>query len=348
VADELARWAAERAPELLARAEAEAVALLRQALVEAAVAGRSRGPDDQSKAVPSREPVAAHRAPTESTGRSESGDREPASADALWAYCALPAGDWLPGEAEGVAPPAPIERIDGTEVGVLVSRVPLGEFGSEPLRENLNDLVWLERVARAHEDVLDRALRAGPIVPLRLCTIYESEDSVRAMLDREHSSLAKALAALTGREEWGVKVLVDPEKLAEQAQAASPEVAALKEQASAQSAGGGYMRKRRVERETREAAGALAREIAEQIHARLQDWAADAVTRPSQNRELSGHEGEMLLNAAYLVESKRADGLAELVSELEDRYSSVGARIELTGPWPPYNFVPGGEATAIA
>ena len=108
------------------------------------------------------------------------------------------------------------------------------------------------------------------------------------------------------------------------------------------------MRRRRAERETREAANALAREIAERVHARLADWATDAVTRPSQNRDLSGHEGEMLLNGAYLVESERVEGLSELVAELEARYSSLGARIELTGPWPPYNFVPGGDTTAVA
>jgi len=61
---------------------------------------------------------------------------------------------------------------------------------------------------------------------------------------------------------------------------------------------------------------------------------------------LSGHEGEMLLNGAYLVEAERVDGLRELVAELECDYDALGARIELSGPWPPYNFVPGGTGTA--
>jgi Gas vesicle synthesis protein GvpL/GvpF len=351
VADELSRWAGERAPEVLARAEAEAVAALREALVEAAIARRSRAepaPERLSKnrgaERPSSTPAESRRA---SKGGSARGEREARSGDALWAYCVLPAGDLLPGDVEGVAPPAPIERIDGAELGVLVSRVPLAEFAAEPLRENLNDLVWLERVARAHEEVLDRALRVSPIVPLRLCTIYEDEDSVRAMLAREQPSLSEALAALAGRQEWGVKVLVDPERLAVQARARSPEGMALEEEGIRSSPGGTYMRRRRAERETREASAALAREIAERVHARLQDWAIDAVTRPSQNRDLSGHEGEMLLNGAYLVETERVDGLAELVAELEERYSSLGARIELTGPWPPYNFVPGGDTTAV-
>lgn len=89
----------------------------------------------------------------------------------------------------------------------------------------------------------------------------------------------------------------------------------------------------------RECADALATDVAAAVHARLQDWAVDAVARPAQNRELSGHDGEMLLNGAYLVEAQRVDGLHALVDELEDHQAHLGTRIELTGPWPPFNFV---------
>ena len=83
------------------------------------------------------------------------------------------------------------------------------------------------------------------------------------------------------------------------------------------------------------------------MHARLQDWALDAVSRPPQNPELSGHQGQMLLNAAYLVDRDRTEELHQIVSELEQRHLALDARIELTGPWPPYNFVPGGDAATL-
>ena len=46
----------------------------------------------------------------------------------------------------------------------------------------------------------------------------------------------------------------------------------------------------------------------------------------------------MILNGAYLVEADRVDGLRGLVDLFETHYRALGARIELTGPWPPYNF----------
>jgi hypothetical protein len=55
----------------------------------------------------------------------------------------------------------------------------------------------------------------------------------------------------------------------------------------------------------------------------------------------------MLLNGAYLVEAERVDGLRALVADLEERHRELGVRIELTGPWPPYNFLPGGRTAAL-
>jgi hypothetical protein len=136
--------------------------------------------------------------------------------------------------------------------------------------------------------------------------------------------------------------------VADEARARSPESETLEAQLAQHSEGGAYMLRRRLERHVSEESQSLAAEIAHHVHARVQDWAVDAVTRPPQNRELSGHEGDMVLNAAYLVEADRVEGLRGLVGELETQHAALGARIELTGPWPPYNFVPSGGAGALA
>jgi hypothetical protein len=334
VADDLASWARGRAPELIARAEAEAVAALRDALVDAVLSQRSGSVNTRP---PRRRPTQEMRP----VGDAPSGD-------ALWAYCVLRASEPLPTDAEGVVAAGPLERVEAGDLAALVSRVPLDEFGAGPLRENLNDLAWLERVARAHEAVLDRALAQSTIVPLRLCTIYESEKGVREMLEREHDPLSQALDALAGRQEWGVKLIADEDLLAEEARSRSAEAAALEDELGTRTGGGAYMLRRRLERQVREAMDSLGAELAEQVHAQLQDWTSDAVVLPPQNPELSGHHGRMLLNGAYLVDAERVDGLRELVAELEERHRALGARIELTGPWPPYNFLPGGGAAALA
>jgi Gas vesicle synthesis protein GvpL/GvpF len=333
--DELERWARGRAPELIARAEEQAVAELARALVDAALAGRKERASAKPAAAsvpPAREPVRP----------------EPEAGTGLWAYCVARADVELTPEAAPVHPGGVLERVVDDGLAALVSRVPMSEFGSEALTRNLNELDWLERVARAHEAVLERALEAATIVPLRLCTIFRDADGVRRMLREERAELDAALRRLDGREEWGVKLLVDRDALQAAARGRSPDAGELERQLEGSSEGEAYMLRRRLERESRDAADRLGGELAEDVHARLQDWADAAVLSPPQNRELSGHEGEMLLNAAYLVPSAKVGRLRELVDELVARHRELGIRIELTGPWPPYNFVTGRTTTEAA
>lgn len=330
VAAALEQWAADRAPELIARAEAEAVAVLRDALVAAGLRGvrdYAPGPRQEPPPAGQQDPPTTHRDAPE----------------LLWAYCVLRESDVVPGEISGIAGTR-VQPIEAAGLVALVSRVSAVEFAAEPLRRNLNDLAWLERVARGHEAVLDVTLERSTIVPLRMCTIFESPAGVREMLERRRESLIQALHGLDGRLEWAVKVLVERDRLMDAARPQANEAA----EPARSGEGGAYLTRRRDERGLREAASRLGADTARQVHARLQDWAIDARTRPPQNRELSGHEGEMVLNAAYLVERARTEELRQIVSELEEHHRELGARIELSGPWPPYNFVPADDTTGLA
>ena len=47
----------------------------------------------------------------------------------------------------------------------------------------------------------------------------------------------------------------------------------------------------------------------------------------------------MFLNGAYLVAADREGEFRAALEELEKEHGPRGASYELTGPWPPYNFV---------
>lgn len=49
----------------------------------------------------------------------------------------------------------------------------------------------------------------------------------------------------------------------------------------------------------------------------------------------------MLLNGAYLIERRRTAELESAVQALREEWGALGYAVELTGPWPPYNFVSG-------
>jgi hypothetical protein len=243
----------------------------------------------------------------------------------LWAYGVLEGDAPDPVGRRGVDPAHDVELIRHAGLAAIVSRVPLDEFGERALHEALEDLNRLEVLARAHQQVLDEALDRGAVVPLRICTIYESAARVQEMLARERDHLTAALRRLRGMAEWGVKAYAVG-RVHSEAMAAQPV------------SGTDYLSRKRAHRDAAEIAWQAVDDAVDDVHVKLRERAADEALRPPQAGSLSGHEGEMVLNAAYLVADVDADGFRALVAELAGRYRQDGLEVELTGPWPAYNF----------
>lgn len=243
-------------------------------------------------------------------------------------------GTYLYAVARGVPPAsledvhgvsdAPVRTLDHDGLTAAVSTVGLDEFGEEALRANLEDLGWLERVARAHDQVVGALAANGSVAPLRLATVYLDDDGVRRTLDQRHDGIERTLARLDGRIECGVKAYLD-----------DAEAHRVPENAAAES-GTAYLRRRRAETAQREDAERAAAATGEEIHAELVTVGVASRRHPAQDQRLGGYAGRMILNGAYLVDRDRIDDLQAAVTRLESRLPNV--RFELTGPWPPYSF----------
>src|SRR5919108_628288 len=170
---------------------------------------------------------------------------------------------------------------------------------------------------------------------MRLCTIYSSEEQVREMLVRERTQLLDALERLEGKAEWGVKLIAEPGAL--ERAAAAKRTDGPEERT--ESRGTAYMNRKRREARAQEEEDQVAEEWGRALHERLSEAASEALLNPLQRPEVSGHDGEMLLNGVYLVEDRDVEDFRALVDRLTDEYRAVGATVELTGPWPAYNFV---------
>jgi hypothetical protein len=239
------------------------------------------------------------------------------------------------------APPAPLRQVTGVGGGpvraipaaglvAVVEDVPLAEFGELALRQHLEDLTWLERTARAHHQVVDAVAQHGPLVPLRLATVYTGAASVAGMLAERRAAFRAALDRISGRQEWGVKVYLRPDP--------GPAAATGRAGPAPETSGAGaaYLQRRRREltaaKDTRRAALASA----EAVHAELSTHAAGARLHPPQAPQLTAAREPMILNAAYLMDDERGAGFPAVLAGLAGQYPAI--RLELTGPWPPYSF----------
>ena len=165
-------------------------------------------------------------------------------------------------------------------------------------------------------------------MPFRFGTIYRSEAQVRAML-AGHPGLTDALEAVRGRIELGVKGF-----------ARDPAAHEASDAEGAASPGRRYLEQKQQARRAAEEREALLARAADESHARLGAVADEARVNPLQPRDASGGEGEMFLNGAYLVATAREQAFRQTVDALGTELGSPGLlAFELTGPWPPYNFV---------
>jgi hypothetical protein len=221
-----------------------------------------------------------------------------------------------------------VALVDAGQLAAIVSEVPLSEFGEEPIVDNLRDPVWLEHRARAHEAILDTALRFSPVVPFRFGTIYRGEDHVREMLSA-HEGLSETLERVRGRVELGVKGF-----LAETPADTAPDTAE-----DEPSAGRRYLEEKQRARQLAEERDALKAGVADASHEQLAAAADGARANPPQPREVSRSDHDMFLNGAYLVAADQEGEFRAALEELEKEHGPRGAAYELTGPWPPYNFV---------
>jgi Gas vesicle synthesis protein GvpL/GvpF len=235
----------------------------------------------------------------------------------------------------------PVRAIAAGKLTAVVEDVGLAQFGEQALRRNLEDLAWLEATARAHHRVIDALAQLGPLVPIRLATVYSSDDGVAAMLADRSADFRAVLSRIRGRQEWGVKAHA-AERPGPQDAPAGAEAPASQETG----AGAAYLQRRRGQLTAQKNARRQMLADAEAIHAELSEQAAGTRLHPPQAPQLTENKALMILNAAYLVDDERGPQFASAVMALAERYP--GVKLELTGPWPPYSFAANEESEGVS
>ena len=247
---------------------------------------------------------------------------------------------------EGIDPAHPVYALQPSAIShhpsaisAIVSKVSLQEFGQEALEANLEDIKWVEAKVLAHQRILDQVLAHHTLIPMRFCTIYQSEGRVQEMLAQHYDDFVAALARLEGKKEWGVKVYCDGKTLAQRVGEISDRVKELKAEMEQRSSGAAYFLKKKVDEAIAAEVEHVSDEYAQRSHDRLSGHAEETIINPLRSREITGRNEAMVLNGAYLVAEEQLTAFRAELESLEQEYGDLGFIYEMTGPWPPYNFV---------
>jgi len=230
-----------------------------------------------------------------------------------------------------------LEAVISNDLAAIVSAVPLSAFGELALAEHLTDAAWTAVKAMRHEQVVEHFAKRTSVVPLRFGTIYLDHSGIESMLNEKREQLSAILKRLQGHEEWGVNVYSDRNVLLENITSVSPRLREMTETLSHAPPGQAYLLQKKIDALRTDEVKVEVVRIADEIEQTLQAKSDDLVKLRILKVETTEH-GELKAKFAYLVDQRKFDEFKDTAEKLAQQFDSSGIKIELTGPWPPYNF----------
>ena len=206
----------------------------------------------------------------------------------------------------GMEPPPPdcpgtIRVVATGALGAAVSSIPGDHY--------VPDLAQLSRYAQ----VIAAFHTSRTVMPLRFGCVMTDDAGVRALLEEQRQQYEWLLTSLEGETEMGVRVLVPFVPEARHIGAASAYIAALLRRHSS-------FRAMSVEED------AFVATLCGSVTGFYEDC----------RLEVSNAAGARLISLQFLVNKQRVASFSEKVLEAG---RLTGAKLLVSGPWPPYNFV---------
>jgi hypothetical protein len=230
-----------------------------------------------------------------------------------------------------------LELISRNSLAAVVSKVPLSEFGEEALESRLTDATWTAIRAMRHEKVVEHFASRTSVVPLRFGTIYLDRSGIEQMLGENEKKLSEIVERLRGRVEWGVNVYCDRQTLMDNITNLSPRLRQMREEAKEASPGQAYLIQKRIETQRADEAKVEIARAVDYIEKALSQH-SDGSTKLRILKVETTEHGELKAKFAFLVLKAEFESFRNAAEDLAQQMEQTGIRIELTGPWPAYNF----------
>ena len=220
----------------------------------------------------------------------------------------------------------------------VVGEVPLEDFCGPAAELRMQELAWVGPRALRHEAVVEQVMRQSPVLPVRFGTLFSSQESLVEFLTTHRTRISQFLERVTGREEWAMRGLLHRKQAGEAL--ISARLRAGEAQLAILPPGTRYFQEQRIRAAVEKELGLWLKETCRQV-------ANDLMTQASDSRECqvvpleSSQSGtEVVVNWAFLLPRDAIPAFRLRVDQVNDNLASRGLVFELSGPWPPYRFVP--------
>jgi predicted transcriptional regulator len=214
-----------------------------------------------------------------------------------------------------------MEGIQGVNDAPVLS-YPSGEFAVIVSEYDVTDAKLEEKHVLEHARVVSVCFRSGTVLPFRFGTIFDTDEALRQAVRGNRRAFGQSVAKLRGKAEMHLKLVVRDGSLRQ----------ALESVALPDTVGGEYLSKLREKASKDRERQTKARALSVQVHKMFNPLEEEISCKKV---DADG----MLLDICHLIDSKS-------IEKYQNRYSTAAkhlknCEIAISGPWPPYHFMPG-------
>ena len=194
------------------------------------------------------------------------------------------------------------------ELAVIVSEYTLGELNQQAVIE--------------HARVVSECFRNTTVLPFRFGTVFDNDEALRRAIRANRKAFTDSVMRLKGKAEMHLKLVVKDGSLRE----------AMNDIELPASVGGEYLTRLREKAARHRERQTKARALSVQVNKLFHPLEEEVSCRKDDS-------GGMLIDIAHLIDEKS-------IERYQNSYSSAARQLKnceilISGPWPPYHFMPG-------
>jgi len=214
-----------------------------------------------------------------------------------------------------------LENIQGVNNSPVFG-YPSGEFAVIVSEYDRNGGELDQKSVLEHARVVSVCFRQGTVLPFRFGTVFDTDDALRQAVRGNRRAFGESVQRLRGKAEMHIKLVVRDEALRD----------AMLETQLPDTVGREYLAQLRVKASRDRERQTKARAISVQVH-KLFNPLEEEIS--CKKVDAAG----MLIDIAHLIDSKS-------VEKYQNRLNTAAKQLKncelaISGPWPPYHFLPG-------
>ena len=224
-----------------------------------------------------------------------------------------------------------------THFKCVYSEVDKNIFQGEEAEARLEDINWIAPQAAIHQKVIQEVDKLAPLLPTKFGTLFSAIPVIHSFLNKHEATIKEFFRTTANSKEWVLKGRLLKEQYVEsvfnQRVASHQTNLSLKE-------GTRYLQEKKIKSEILREIPAITDNFRKGV---LDIISKDSLQVHCGNTTLNTNEkilGDLIFNITFLAPLHSLEAIKDNLVCFEELESNSNFKLELSGPWAPFSFVP--------